>query len=130
MVVFSPQAAPTGIAPFTLVGTDVYAVFDPETDDDAGLEAALRLARALALVTLREAAGQVDVQAIAEALDDVRQQLAAVQGMKARLTSIGTAARDVSSALDLLRAGVVRGVRAVEEQLRVADPADAAPLSA
>ena len=130
MVVFSPQAAPTGIAPFALVGTDVYAVFDPETDDDAGLEAALRLARALALVTLREAAGLVDVRAIAEALDDVRQQLAAVQGMKARLTSIGTAARDVSSALDLLRAGVIRGVRAVEEQLQVADPADAAPLSA
>lgn len=130
MVVFSPQAAPNGVSPFALVGTDVYAVFDPEADEDIALEAALRLARALALVTLREAAGHVDVAAVGEALDEIGQQLAAVQGMKAKLTSIGTAARDVSSALDLMRAGVLRSVRAVEEQLTAADAADATPLSA
>lgn len=130
MVVFSPQAAPSGIAPFAMVGTDVFAVFDPEADDDVALEAAVRLARTLALVSLREAAGQVDVPVIQEALDDIGQQLAMVQGMKTKLTSIGSASQDVSAALDLLRAGVLRSVRAVEEQLKVAEVADAAPLSA
>ena len=130
MVVFSPHAAPTGVAPFSLVGTDIFTVFDPEADDDAALEASIRLARALALLTLREAAGQVDVPAIQEALDEIGQQLAAVQGMKARLTSIGTAARDVSAALDLLRAGVVRGVRAIEDQMRIAEPDQSIVLTA
>jgi len=130
MVVFSPQGAPNGIAPFALVGSDVYAVFDPEADDDAGLEAAFRLARALALLTLRERAGQVDVPAITAALDEIGQQLAVVQGMKAKLSSIGNAATDVKSALDLLRAGVLRSVRAVEDQLRVAEADEVTELSA
>ncbi len=123
LVVFSPQAAPTGIAPFALVGTDVYAVLDPEADDGAGLEAAMRLARALALLSLRESDGGVDVPAICEALDEIGQQLAAVQGMKAKLTSIGSAATEVKGALDLLRAGILRSVHAVEDQLRATDPA-------
>jgi hypothetical protein len=130
MVVFTPHAAPSGIAPFTLLGTDVYAVFDPDSDDDVALEAAVRLARSLALLSLRDAAGQVDVPAVEEALAEIGQQLAAVQGMKARLTSIGSAARDVSSALDLLRAGVLRSVRAVEEQLRVVEADEPGALSA
>jgi hypothetical protein len=121
MVVFSPHAAPSGVAPFSLVGTDIYAVFDPESDDDTALEAAVRLARSLALITLREAAGQIDVPAVQEALDDIGQQLALVQGMKAKLTSVGTAARDIGSALDVLRAGVLRSVRAVENQLRIVE---------
>jgi hypothetical protein len=130
MVVFSPHAAPSGVAPFSLVGTDIYAVFDPETDDDTALEAAVRLARSLALITLREAAGLVDVPAVQEALDDIGQQLALVQGMKAKLTSVGTAARDISSALDSLRAGVLRSVRAVEDQLRIVEPGENAALTA
>jgi hypothetical protein len=129
MVVFTPHAAPSGIAPFTLLGTDVYAVFDPDSDDVA-LEAAVRLARSLALLSLRDAAGQVDVPAVEEALAEIGQQLAAVQGMKARLTSIGSAARDVSSALDLMRTGVLRSVRAVEEQLRVVEADEPGALSA
>lgn len=68
--------------------------------------------------------------AIAEALDDIGHQLAAVQGMKAKLTSISTAARDISSAMDLLRAGVLRGVKAVEEQLRAVEPGEVDSLSA
>ena len=130
MVVFSPHAAPSGVAPFSLVGTDIYAVFDPDADDDTALEAAVRLARSLALITLREAAGQVDVPAVQEALDDIGQQLALVQGMKAKLTSVGTAARDISSALDVLRAGVLRSVRAVEDQLRIVEPDENVVLTA
>ena len=130
MVVFSPHAAPAGVAPFSLVGTDIYAVFDPEADDDTALEAAVRLARSLALITLREAAGQVDTPAVQEALDDIGQQLALVQGMKAKLTSVGTAARDISSTLDVLRAGVLRSVRAVEDQLRIVEPDENAVLTA
>ena len=30
VVVFTPSHAPTGVAPFTLVGDDVYCVIDPE----------------------------------------------------------------------------------------------------
>jgi hypothetical protein len=130
VVVFTPHAAPTGVAPFALFGTDVYAVFDPEADDDIALDAAIRLARALALVSLREAAGQVDVPAVQEALAEIGQQLAAVQGMKTKLTSIGSAAGQVSSALDVLRMGVMRSVKAVEEQLRVADPPEAVAATA
>ena len=130
MVVFSPHAAPSGITPFAVVGSDIYAVYDPDANEDVGLEAAVRLARALALLTLREAAGQVDPTAVEEALAEISQQLAAVQGMKARLTSIGSAARDVGAALDLMRAGILRAVRAVEEQLRVADSDDGLTLTA
>ncbi len=130
LVVFSAQAAPMGIAPFAVVGSDIYAVFDPDANEEVGLEAAVRLARALALLTLREAAGQVDPTAVEEALAEVGQQLAAVQGMKARLTSIGSAARDVGAALDLMRAGILRAVKAIEEQLRVAETEDALTLSA
>jgi hypothetical protein len=125
VVVFSAQAAPSGIAPFSLVGNDIYTVFDPEIGDDAALEASVRLARSLALVTLRDASVQVDVPAVQAALEEITQQLAAVVGMKSRLTSISTAAREVSGTLDQLRAGVMRAVRAVEDELRVAQAEEA-----
>ena len=47
-----------GIAPFTMVGDDVYCVIDPEAPEPATLEAAIRLARLLALATPHRARGR------------------------------------------------------------------------
>jgi len=52
VVVFTPAHAPTGVAPFTLVGDDVYCVIDPEAPEPANLEAAIRLERLLASASL------------------------------------------------------------------------------
>ena len=54
LVVFTPAHAPSGIAPFDLRAGDVYCVVDPEAPDQATFEAAVRLARLLALVSTRE----------------------------------------------------------------------------
>jgi len=42
--VFTPAHAPSGVAPFNLVGDDVYCVIDPDAPEPATLEAAIRLA--------------------------------------------------------------------------------------
>ena len=119
VAVFTPQHAPAGVGPLQLVGTDVYCVLDADDDDAIGLEAAVRLARALALASLRAASVDVDVAAVQRNLDDIRQQLGVVQGMKAALTSIGSKAKDVSNSLDGLRTIVLRSVAEVEAELRV-----------
>ena len=75
LVVFSPAHAPAGIAPFDVRAGDVYCVVDPAAPDAATLEAAVRLARLLALQTLRERDVDVDAAAIAKALEGVREQL-------------------------------------------------------
>lgn len=122
LAVFTPQHAPPGTDPFSLVGSDVYAVYDAEAADPVGLEAAYRLARASALLTLRDAVGALDVPAVQGALADIVRQLETVRRMKARLTGVGTAASEVTALLDELRDEVLRGVRAVEDQLRVVEP--------
>ena len=53
----------------TLVGDDVYCVIDPAAPDPATLEAAVRLARLLALASLVEHEVEVDAAAIGAALD-------------------------------------------------------------
>src|SRR3954452_13728839 len=63
LVIFSPAHAPAGIAPFDLRAGDVYCVIDPSAPHPATLEAAFRLARLLALASLREVAAEVDVEA-------------------------------------------------------------------
>ena len=133
LAVFTPASAPAAIAPLALIGSDVYCVYDPEADDAIALEAAVRLARALALTSLRESSVQLDVPAVQEALAEIVRQVGEVQGMKGRLTSISNAATDVSRGLDLMRLAILRGVKDVETQLDVVDsPAgtDAPALSA
>jgi hypothetical protein len=133
MVVFTPEHAPAGVSPFALVGTDVYAVYDPEADGGVGLEAAFRVARVMALLTLRETGGQVDVAAIGEALEDVQFAVDNVRKMKSRLTSIGSAAQEVSSLLDELRERVLASVRDIDDLVRAVEPPPAdgtLPLSA
>lgn len=117
LVVFTPAHAPSGIAPFDVRAGDVYCVLDPAAPDAATLEAALRLARLLALNTLREPEADLDQDAIAEALTGIREQLEVIKGLKSQLTSISGAAGTVSTGLDRLRDGVIARVVAAEREL-------------
>ena len=118
LVVFTPAHAPTGIAPFDVRSGDVYCVVDPAAPDAATLEAAVRLARLLALQTLRERDVEVDAAAIAVALNGVREQLETLRSLKLTLTSIGTSAREVHAGLDRLRDGILARLTEAESELR------------
>ncbi len=118
LVVFTAAHAPTGIAPFDVRAGDVYCVLDPAAPDPATLEAAVRLARLMALQTLRERDVEVDAAAIAKALNGVREQLEILRSLKLTLTSIGTSARDVHSGLDRLRDGILARLTEAEAELR------------
>jgi hypothetical protein len=120
LVVFSPAHAPAGIAPFDVRGGDVYCVVDPTDPDPAALEGALRLARLLAIASLREVEAEVDVEAIRTALAAVKAELDALRGIKSTLTSISTSAAGVQLALDRLRDAVIARVVEAEEQIRCA----------
>ena len=130
LAVFTPHTAPSSVSPFALFGQDVYATYDPETDDATALEAAYRTARILALLTLRDKAVQLDAEAVARSLEDLTRQVDVVRGLKTKLTHIGSTANEVSSALDLLRAGVMRSVKELESQLAVVDLEASADLTA
>jgi hypothetical protein len=118
VVVFSPAHAPAGIAPFDVRAGDVYCVLDPAAPDQATLEAAVRLARLLALQTLRERDVDVDAAAVAEALNGVREQLELLRALKISLTSIGTSAKEVYAGLDRLRDGILARIAEAETELR------------
>jgi hypothetical protein len=120
LVVFTPRHAPAGIAPFDVRAGDVYCVIDPDAPDPATLEAAVRLARLLALATRREVEAEIDAEALAAALAEIRQQLDVVKGLKATLTSIGRNAGEVSAALDRLRDAILSRVGEAEAELRPA----------
>ena len=130
LAVFTPHSAPSSIAPFALFGQDVYATYDPETEDATALEAAYRTARILALLTLRDAQVQLDAEAVSRSLEDLTRQVDVVRGLKTKLTHIGSTANEVSSALDLLRAGVMRSVKDLEAQLAVVEVEASADLTA
>ena len=120
VVVFTPTHAPTGIAPFSMVGGDVYCVIDPESPEPATLEAAIRLARLLALVSLAERDVTVDAAAIGAALTQVREQLELVRQLKSQLTSIGNTTRAVATGLDEMRAAILARVTEAEAEIRTA----------
>jgi hypothetical protein len=118
VVVFTPAHAPSGVAPFNLVGDDVYCVIDPEAPDAATLEAAVRLARLLGLASLVDHEVEVDAGAIAAALTAIREQLEAVRSLKAQLTSISTATKAVWSGLDTMRSSILAKVAEAESELK------------
>jgi hypothetical protein len=120
VAVWSPTHAPTGVAPFAMVGDDVHVVVDPEAPDAACLEAAIRLARLLALASLQEHEVDVDAAAIARALTGIREQLDAIRAMKTQLTSVSNATKAVWTGLDTLRAGILVKVAEAEAELRMA----------
>jgi hypothetical protein len=120
LVVFTPQHAPTGIAPFDVRAGDVYCVVDPSDPDHATLHAAVRLARLLALASLRESETEVDVTAVQETLTSIREALEAVRAMKVQLTAIGTTSAQVSGSLDKLREVILGQLNRAERELRAA----------
>ena len=117
VVAFTPTHAPAGIAPFDIRAGDVYCVIDPVAPDPATLEAAVRLARLLAMATVAETAVDVDSAAIGGALAGIRQELDAIKGLKAQLTSISGASATVAAGLDRMRDGVIARVAAAETEL-------------
>ncbi len=120
LVVFSPAHAPAGIAPFDVRGGDVYCVIDPADPEPATLEAAVRLARLLALASLREQATEIDGEAIRAALTAVRAELDAIKGIKATLTSIATSTASVQACLDRLREAIIARIAEAEAEIRLA----------
>ena len=120
LVVFTPAHAPAGIAPFDIRAGDVYCVIDPAAPEPASLEAAVRLARLLAVATQVEADVDVDAAAIGKALGGIRQELDAIKGLKAHLTSISGASTAVAAGLDRMREGVIARVMAAESELATA----------
>jgi hypothetical protein len=118
LVVFTPAHAPTGIAPFDVRAGDVYCVLDPAAPEPATLEAAVRLARLLAMQTLRDHDVEVDAAAVAEALKGIREQLETLRALKMTLTSIGTSAKEVYAGLDRLRDGILVRLTEAEAELR------------
>jgi hypothetical protein len=118
LVIFTPTHAPTGVAPFALVGDDVYCVIDPEAPEQATLEAAVRLARLLALSSVVEHEVEVDAAAIGAALTAIREQLEAVRTLKSQLTSISNATKAVWTGLDTMRSSILARVLEAESELR------------
>jgi hypothetical protein len=118
VVVFTPAHAPTGVAPLRLVGDEVFWVIDPEAPEPANLEAAIRLARLLALASLVEHEVEVDAAAIGTALNAIREQLDVVRGLKAQLTSISNATKAVWSGLDQMRSNILARVSEAEAEIR------------
>lgn len=120
LVVFTPDHAPSGIAPFDLRAGDVYCVIDPAAPHAATLEAALRLAKLLAIASLREVEAEIDVEAIRAAIGGVRSELDALKGIKSTLTSIATSTAAVQASLDRLRDAIVARVAEAEAEIRAA----------
>jgi hypothetical protein len=117
LVVFTPQHAPAGIAPFDVRAGDVYVVLDPGDPDPAALHAAVRLARLLALASLRESEAELDVAAVQEALTGIREALEVVRTLKVQLTSIGSTSVSVSAGLEKLREAILAQLARAEREL-------------
>jgi hypothetical protein len=118
VAVFTPAHAPSGIAPFAVVAGDVYCVIDPEAPERATLDAAIRLARLLALASLAEREVDVDAAAIATALTAIREQLEVVRQLKSQLTSISNATKAVWAGLDTMRSNILARVTEAESEIR------------
>jgi hypothetical protein len=121
VAVFTAAHAPAGVAPFNLVGRDVYCVIDPDAPEPATLEAAIRLARLLALATLAEREVSVDAVAIGAALTAIREQLELVRRLKTQLTTIASTSKEVATGIDTMRAGILARVAEAEAEIRAAD---------
>ena len=117
--VFTPAHAPTGVAPFDVRMGDVYCVIDPDDPEPATLDAALRLARLLAMSTIRDDGPEVDSAAIQAALERISAELDALRGLKTKLATIGTAAQAVSAGLDQMRDGIVARIDEAETELKI-----------
>jgi hypothetical protein len=131
LLVFSPGHAPSGTAPLTLHGGDVLCELDPEDPDDPGFDAAVRLARSLAIAAARQRDGEaIDVEAVGRNLDALRLRVDAVKGMRTNVTDIGRLAAQLGADLDGLRAELLASIAAIEAAVRVDQPSSPAPATA
>ena len=121
VAVWTLAHAPSGVAPFAMVGEDVHVVVDPDAPDGTYLEAAVRLARLLALAQLQDRDVEVDAAAIGRALAGVREQLEAIRALKSQLTSVSNATKAVWTGLDTLRTGILARVADAESELRLVE---------
>lgn len=117
LVVFTPAHAPAGIAPFDVRAGDVYAVIDPADPDTATLQAAVRLARLLALTSIREREDEVDLTEVQAALTAIRECLEVVRGLKVQLSNISSSSKGVSEGLDKLREAILAWITRAEREL-------------
>lgn len=117
LVIFTPAHAPAGIAPFDVRAGDVYAVIDPADPDAATLQAAVRLARLLALTSLRETEAEVDLAEVTASLTAIREALEAVRSLKVQLSNIGSTSTAVSVGLDKLREAILAWISRAEREL-------------
>ena len=121
LVVFSPDHAPAGIAPFDVRAGDVYCVIDPADPDPATLEAAVRLAR---LHGDRRPPGRRRPRSTARRSGRrsrrSARELEAIKGIKATLTSIATSTRRVQAALDELREAILARIAEAEAEITAA----------
>lgn len=117
LVIFTPAHAPAGIAPFDVRAGDVYAVIDPSDPDMATLEAAVRLARLLALTSVRESEADVDLSDVQASLTAIREALEAVRALKVQLSNIGSTSTAVSVGLDKLREAILAWISRAEKEL-------------
>jgi hypothetical protein len=120
LVIFTPAHAPAGIAPFDVRAGDVYAVIDPADPDPATLQAAVRLARLLALTSLRENEAEVDLGEVQASLTAIREALEAIRSLKVQLSTISTTSIGVAAGLDKLREAVVAWIARAERELSAA----------
>jgi hypothetical protein len=117
LVVFTPAHAPAGIAPFDVRAGDVYTVLDPADPDPATLEAAVKLARLVALTAVTETEAEVDVATLQQSLTAIREAIEAIRTIKTQLTSISNTSRDVSATLDKMREAIVAWIGRAERAL-------------
>ena len=96
---------------------DVYAVIDPADPDPATLQAAVRLARLLALTSLRENEAEVDLAEVQASLTAIREALEGIRSLKVQLTNISTTSVGVSAGLDKLREAVLAWIARAEREL-------------
>ncbi len=124
--VFTPGHAPSGVAPFDVRFGHVICVVDPEDPESANLNAAIRLARLQALVSLASSETEIDAPRVMQAVVAIRAELEAVRRLKTQLTSIRTAAAEVAMGLDRMREQVLGRVADAEQLLQPSVSARAA----
>ncbi len=118
LAVFTPEHAPTGIAPFDVRYGHVFCVIDPDAPDATVLGAGVRLARLYALASLVIDDSDIDAARVLQAVAAVRVELEAVRRLKTQLTSIRSTATEVANGLDRLRDQVLARVADAEAQLQ------------
>jgi len=113
-----------------LHGDDVLCQLDIDEPQSVGFEAAVRLARALAVAAARQSGGNcVDVEAVRRNVEALRRRLDTVRGMKTRLTSISGLSDEIRADLDGLRSELLASVAGIEGALQTSDGAEPSPMT-